>query len=61
MQVIYAVMQEAICGEKIKLELDTQYKDCKRADVSPVWGGVGGQTGNTGTFPNIDSLKQQQY
>ncbi len=25
-----SVMREAMCGEKIELELDTQYKDCKK-------------------------------
>jgi len=52
-----AVMREAVCGEKS--ELVTQYRDmdCKkgRCKLPSLRGGVGGQTGNTGMFPNIDN------
>jgi len=51
------VMQEAMCSEKS--ELVTQYcdMDCKkgRYKLPSLRGGVGGQTGNTDMFPNVDN------
>jgi len=51
------VMQEVVCSEKS--ELVTQYcdMDCKkgRCKLPGLRGVVGGQTGNTGMFPNVDN------